>query len=91
DAVLKTLQLTSTQTTPIDSSCCGMAGQFGYAPEHQKISRDMAELTLLPSIRSAPDNTTIAASGFSCRQQIAHGTSKKAIHPIRIIDNALID
>ena len=91
DAVLKTLQLTSTQTTPIDSSCCGMAGQFGYAPEHQQISRDMAELTLLPSIRSAPDNTTIAASGFSCRQQIAHGTSKKAIHPIRIIDNALID
>ena len=91
DPVLETLQLATERTTPIDSSCCGMAGQFGYVPEHQQISRDMAELSLLPSIRSASDKTKIAASGFSCRQQIAHGTSKKALHPIRILDNALIN
>jgi Fe-S oxidoreductase len=54
----------------IDSSCCGMAGPFGYQAETESISRDMAELSLAPTIRAAAPSTAIVADGFSCRCQI---------------------
>ena len=54
----------------IDSSCCGMAGPFGYQAETESISRDMAELSLAPAIRAAAPGTAIVADGFSCRCQI---------------------
>ena len=33
----------------IESSCCGMAGSFGYEASHYEVSMQMAELSLLPS------------------------------------------
>jgi FAD/FMN-containing dehydrogenase/Fe-S oxidoreductase len=70
----------------IESSCCGMAGSFGH--EHYDVSMKMAEAALLPAVRAAPD-ATIAAAGTSCRQQIAHGTSRTARHPLAIVAQAL--
>ena len=69
----------------IPSGCCGMAGSFGYEKEHYDISMKIGELHLFPEIRNSPSNTLIVASGFSCRNQIAHGTQRKALHLAEIL------
>ena len=74
----------------IDSGCCGMAGAFGYEAEHYEISLKMAERVLLPAVRSAGADTAIVASGISCRQQIEHGTGRRALHPAEVLRQALI-
>ena len=63
----------------IESSCCGMAGSFGYEASHLEVSKQMAEATLLPSIRNTPD-ACVVADGTSCRHQIMDGTERQAIH-----------
>lgn len=76
------------QAELIDSSCCGMAGPFGYQKETDDVSRQMGELTLAPAIRNAPDNTVIIADGFSCRCQIKDLTGRNAIHSAVLMDQA---
>ncbi|MDW3652906.1 MAG: FAD-linked oxidase C-terminal domain-containing protein [Bacteroidia bacterium] len=73
----------------IPSGCCGMAGSFGYEKEHYEISMACGEEVLFPAIRSSSPDTIIAASGFSCRHQIADGVGGKAFHPIEILANFL--
>ena len=78
---------------PIESSCCGMAGSFGYAADHYDVSMRMAELSLLPAIRGSPHDTLIVADGTSCRHQIADGTRatgrRNAVHAVRVLARAL--
>ncbi|MCA9925565.1 MAG: hypothetical protein KC421_24510, partial [Anaerolineales bacterium] len=74
----------------LDTSCCGMAGSFGYEAEHYDISRQMAEMRLWPGVRAADDDTMIVAAGVSCRQQIAHGTERHALHPAEVLRMALV-
>jgi len=73
----------------IDSSCCGMAGAFGYDPETIDVSRAMGELSLLPAVRAAAEDAIIVADGTSCRQQIRDGTSREAVHVARVLAMAL--
>jgi Fe-S oxidoreductase len=73
----------------VDSGCCGMAGSFGYETEHYDISLRMAERRLLPAVRAAGAETTIVAAGLSCRQQIAHGSGRRALHPAEVLFGAL--
>jgi FAD/FMN-containing dehydrogenase/Fe-S oxidoreductase len=75
--------------SPIESSCCGMAGSFGYESEHQEISMRMGELSLFPAIRKAP-TALIVADGTSCRHQIADGTARTAVHAARVLAAALV-
>ncbi len=74
-----------TKVTELDAGCCGMAGSFGYEVEHYDLSMQIAELRLFPQVRAQPPGTLIAATGTSCRQQLAHGTSRHAAHPLEII------
>ena len=74
----------------IPSGCCGMAGSFGYEKEHFDVSMKVGELVLLPSVRSAPAETIIAAPGTSCRHQIKDGTGRIAHHPAEILYDALL-
>lgn len=76
---------------PIESSCCGMAGAFGYQAEHVAISKAMAELSLLPAVRAAAPDDLVVADGTSCRHQIADGTGREAIHVVRVLRTALGD
>ncbi|MFT3947355.1 MAG: FAD-linked oxidase C-terminal domain-containing protein [Agriterribacter sp.] len=76
------------QTIP--SGCCGMAGSFGYEKEHYDLSMKVAELVLLPAIRKAQGDDIIAAPGTSCRHQIKDGASKKALHPVEVLYDALL-
>jgi FAD/FMN-containing dehydrogenase/Fe-S oxidoreductase len=89
-AVQETLALIpELQVKPIDSSCCGMAGSFGYEAEHYDTSIAMAELSLLPVVRQADKNALVVADGTSCRHQIADGTSRHALHVAQVLDRAL--
>jgi len=72
----------------IDSSCCGMAGVFGYQAETAEASRQMAELSLAPTLRAASDDTIIVADGFSCRCQIKDVTTRQADSLAVLIDRA---
>ena len=68
----------------IESSCCGMAGSFGYEAEHIDVSKKMAELSLLPTIRKSPDSWVVA-DGTSCRHQIHDGAQREAVHIAQIL------
>jgi Fe-S oxidoreductase len=73
----------------IESSCCGMAGSFGYEASHQAVSMRMAEASLLPAIRHVPD-AIVVADGFSCRHQIADGAGRASLHAARLLDRQRI-
>jgi len=79
--------------TVVESSCCGMAGSFGYEARHYDISMRMAELSLLPAVRSADADTLLVADGTSCRHQIADGTrptgTREAVHVVQVLARAL--
>ncbi|MFM9974026.1 MAG: FAD-binding and (Fe-S)-binding domain-containing protein [Beijerinckiaceae bacterium] len=78
------------EITAIESSCCGMAGAFGYDAEHINVSLDMAELSLLPAVRKAGAEDLIVADGTSCRHQIHDGANREALHVVRVLDQALM-
>jgi Fe-S oxidoreductase len=73
----------------IESSCCGMAGAFGYGADTYEVSMEMAEASLLPAIRRADAKTLIVADGTSCRHQIADGTERAALHVARVLAMSL--
>ncbi|MCH7670924.1 MAG: 4Fe-4S dicluster domain-containing protein, partial [Proteobacteria bacterium] len=73
----------------IKSSCCGMAGAFGYDAKHYEISMKMGELNLLPAVRAADEDCLIIADGTSCRNQIRDGTGREAMHVARVLEMAL--
>jgi FAD/FMN-containing dehydrogenase/Fe-S oxidoreductase len=74
---------------PIESSCCGMAGSFGFAASTIDVSLAMGELSLLPAVRKAPDDAIIVADGTSCRHQIHDGTGREALHVARVLATSL--
>lgn len=73
----------------IQAGCCGMAGAFGYRKESFELSKKIAELDLLPAIEQADENTTICATGISCQHQIEDFTTRKVLHPIDLLWEAL--
>ena len=86
DSMLEVLRLIpGAKPQLIESSCCGMAGSFGYEAEHHQVSLQMAEAILLPSVRAAPD-AIIVADGSSCRHQIFDGTRRVAVHVARLLE-----
>jgi Fe-S oxidoreductase len=73
----------------IESSCCGMAGSFGYEAAHYDVSMAMAEAQLLPAVRAAPPEALIVADGTSCRHQIRDGAGRAAEHAAQILASCL--
>jgi len=73
----------------VESSCCGMAGSFGYEARHYEVSMRMAEAALLPKVREAGEQTLVVADGTSCRHQIHDGAKREALHVARVLAAAL--
>ena len=69
--------------------CCGMAGSFGFEHDKYEVSAAIGELELLPAVRKAPADWLIIADGFSCREQIAQGTGRHALHLAEVLQMAL--
>lgn len=89
-SIEKTLALLpDTQVDTVETSCCGMAGAFGYGKDTHEASRRMAELDLAPAVRAAQPDTLIVADGTSCRHQVADLTDRRPIHVARLLEMAL--
>lgn len=87
--ILEVLRLIpGAQPELIESSCCGMAGSFGYEASHYEVSMQMAEAALLPAVRKNP-NAIVVADGTSCRHQIADGAQREAVHVAKLLDGLL--
>jgi len=86
EAVLKKLGL---DYTVLDSGCCGMAGAFGFEKDYYDVSIACGERVLLPAVRNADKDTLIIADGFSCREQIAQTTDRRALHLAQVIQLAM--
>ena len=89
DALATLGQVPGLDVKPITSSCCGMAGAFGYQAETQAASLAMAEAGLLPAVRAAGAEDRIVADGTSCRHQIADLLGRRAVHSVMVLDEAL--
>src|SRR5262249_44473742 len=88
--VEKTLRLIpELKVETIESSCCGMAGAFGYRPDPYQASVGMAELSLPPAVRRAEAGTIAVADGTSCRHQIKDGAAREAVHVARVLAMSL--
>ena len=87
EAVLKMID--GLEVSTIETSCCGMAGAFGYGKDTYAVSQKMAEADLLPKVRGASEDTIIIADGTSCRSQIKDGTQRSAVHVARLLDQQL--
>src|SRR5713101_4007846 len=88
EAILSKLGL---DFTVPDTGCCGMAGAFGFEKDHYDISMKAGERVLLPAVRDAAKDTIIIADGFSCREQIAQATDRRALHIAQVLQMALHD
>jgi hypothetical protein len=73
----------------LDSGCCGLAGSFGYEDGHYDVSMKIGEHVLLPKVRQAARDTLILSDGFSCREQIMHGTRRHGMHIAELIQMAM--
>ena len=89
DALAMLQRVPDLNVQPITSSCCGMAGSFGYQTETQDASRAMAEANLMPAIRKAGQRDIIVADGTSCRHQIKDLSGRTAVHSIQVLADAL--
>lgn len=79
------LEQTGAQVTMLDSGCCGMAGPFGFERDKYAVSQTLGERVLLPAVRDADHGTVVVTDGFSCREQIAQGTRRKAVHVAEVL------
>ena len=87
--VLEVLQMIpGAKPALIESSCCGMAGSFGYEAAHHEVSMAMAEASLLPAVRARAD-AIVVADGTSCRHQIHDGAQREAVHVARLLAQQL--
>ncbi|MFF3575206.1 FAD-binding and (Fe-S)-binding domain-containing protein [Nocardia jiangxiensis] len=77
------------QVEEINSGCCGMAGSFGFESEHYETSMTVGGDRLFPALAAEPEDTIVAATGVSCRQQIFHGAGRTAWHPVELVREAL--
>ena len=72
----------------IPAGCCGMAGSFGYEAEHLEVSRRVAGLELLPTVRELRDDEWLVANGTSCRHQVADLANATAHHAVTVLESA---
>jgi FAD/FMN-containing dehydrogenase/Fe-S oxidoreductase len=83
------LQKTGADVQMPDAGCCGMAGPFGFSAERIDVSKAIGERVLLPAVRQASGETLIVADGFSCQEQIAQLTGRRAVHLAQALRLAL--
>jgi Fe-S oxidoreductase len=82
------LASTGAEVQLLDAGCCGMAGPFGFENDKFAVSQTLAERRLLPAVRAAGPETVIIADGFSCREQIAQNTARRAVHLAEVLEDS---
>lgn len=77
---LALLRATGSEVEYLDSGCCGMAGPFGFEKDKFEVSQAIGERVLMPAVRAAAPETLIVSDGFSCREQVAQNSARRAVH-----------
>ena len=90
-ADVRLLQAAGYRVNAPDTGCCGMAGSFGFKPDHYDVSQQIGERVLLPAVRAAGSNTLIVSNGFSCREQIEQGTGRETLHLSEVLARTLVE
>ena len=72
-----------------DTGCCGMAGAFGFEAAHYDVAIKAGERVLLPAVRNAEHDEYVITDGFSCREQIAQTTDRRALHLAEVLQMAI--
>ena len=90
-ADVRLLQAAGYRVNAPDTGCCGMAGSFGFKPDHYDVSQQIGERVLLPAVRAADSNTLIVSNGFSCREQIEQGTGRETLHLSEVLARTLVE
>ena len=75
----------------VNSGCCGMAGSFGFEKEHYELSKKIGGQRLFPAVEEVANETEIAVTGVSCRQQISHFTDRTPRHVVEILRDAVLE
>jgi FAD/FMN-containing dehydrogenase/Fe-S oxidoreductase len=88
DAQERVLDAIGLEHQELDAGCCGMAGSFGFERDHYDLSMTIGERVLLPAVRNASKDALIVADGFSCREQIAQATDRRALHLAEVLEMA---
>jgi FAD/FMN-containing dehydrogenase/Fe-S oxidoreductase len=89
DRIAATLAAAQPKARLLDAGCCGMAGSFGLDAQHYDVSMSIGERVLFPEVRHASPTCAIVANGFSCREQIRHGTTRQAYHLAELVSQAI--
>ncbi|MDO8298847.1 FAD-binding and (Fe-S)-binding domain-containing protein [Lacisediminimonas sp.] len=89
DAEAALLKKAGMQVEVLDSGCCGMAGSFGFDPEHIDASMRIGEKVLLPAVRRAAASTQVVTNGFSCREQVHQGAQRQTRHLAEVLRDGL--
>jgi Fe-S oxidoreductase len=82
---MKLLRATGASVELLDSGCCGMAGPFGFEADKFDVSQTLAERVLLPAVRATAPNDLLVSNGFSCREQIAQNSPRRALHLAEVL------
>jgi Fe-S oxidoreductase len=82
---LAALAATGGDVKLLDAGCCGMAGPFGFHQHSFEVSQTLGERVLLPAVRAADEDAVIVTDGFSCREQIAQNTGRRAVHLAEVL------
>jgi Fe-S oxidoreductase len=85
DSEVDLLKRTGADVTLLDSGCCGMAGPFGFEEKSFAVSQTLGERVLLPAVRATARDTIVVTDGFSCREQIAQNTDRRAVHVAEVL------
>jgi FAD/FMN-containing dehydrogenase/Fe-S oxidoreductase len=86
---IKLMKATGAEVNQLDSGCCGMAGPFGFEKHNFDVSQRLAERVLLPAVRGAEENDILVSNGFSCREQIAQNSPRRAVHVAEVLASDL--
>ncbi len=87
-AEVRALKATGAEVALLDAGCCGMAGPFGFERKSAPVAARLGERVLLPAVRAAAADTLVVSGGFSCREQIAQNTNRRALHPAEVLAGA---
>ena len=79
------LRATGATVEMLETGCCGMAGPFGFEKESYEVSQTLAERRLMPAVRAAGARDLIVTNGFSCREQIAQNSERRAVHMAEVL------
>jgi FAD/FMN-containing dehydrogenase/Fe-S oxidoreductase len=89
DADLRLMAAAGITPTRVLAGCCGLAGNFGAEAGHERISREVAELELVPALRATGQGTQVLADGFSCRTQVGFLDGRRARHLAELLARRL--